>query len=90
MAMDIQKSVDEIREYKRMIEDLEKEVATIQEQLKSYMQNAGVSELSGFNFKITWKPVVTSRFDSKAFQKANPEMYQQFVKQSETKRFLIA
>ena len=41
------------------------------------------------SFAINWKSVSSSRFDSKAFQKAQPELYRQYSKESPSRRFTI-
>ena len=41
------------------------------------------------NHKITWKSVTTERFDSKKFKEEHPDMYQQYVKQSCSRRFNV-
>lgn len=41
-------------------------------------------------FKIRWAHVTSSRFDSASFKKAMPELYGQFTKQTESRRFSIA
>ena len=41
-------------------------------------------------FKIRWTKVTSHRFDSTSFKKAMPELYGQFTKQTESRRFSIA
>lgn len=41
------------------------------------------------NFEMKWTNVSTKRFDSKAFQAANPELYHKFVRPSTYRRFAI-
>ena len=41
------------------------------------------------NHKITWKSVTTERFESKKFKEEHPDMYQQYVKQSCSRRFNV-
>ena len=41
------------------------------------------------NHKITWKSVTTERFDSKKFKEEHPDIYQQYVKQSCSRRFNV-
>ena len=40
-------------------------------------------------YTISWKPVVTERFDSKTFKEKEPELYAKYVKSSTSRRFSI-
>lgn len=39
--------------------------------------------------KVSWKTVVSNRFDSKTFKKDQPEIYEKYCKQSEYRRFSV-
>ena len=54
------------------------------------MTTEGVDTLLGDDYKITWREVQSSRFDSKAFKTAMPELYDRFTKPSTTRRFVLA
>ena len=54
------------------------------------MTEQNVSELQVDVFKIRWTTVVSNRFDTSAFKKVYMDLYNQFTKQSKTKRFTIA
>ncbi|GMA49356.1 hypothetical protein GCM10025857_07130 [Alicyclobacillus contaminans] len=42
------------------------------------------------DYKVSWKPVRTERFDTKAFAAAHPDLFQQFLKSSVYRRFTIS
>ena len=46
--------------------------------------------LTGIDYKITWKSVTSSRFDSTAFKKAMPELAERFTKSTTSRRFVVA
>lgn len=48
-----------------------------------------VEELAAGAYIIRWKAVVSNRFDSKALKLALPEIYKQFCKLNESRRFSI-
>ena len=54
------------------------------------MQVQGVDTLTGDDWRATWKTVQSSRFDSKAFKIAQPDLYGAFVRQVESRRFVLA
>jgi len=79
--------VKELMELKRMKEELEAEIATIEDDIKAVM---GEEELLlAGAFKVTWKSVVSSRLDSAALKKALPDIAAQFTKQTTARRFCI-
>jgi len=87
---DVQSKVNDLREYRRMVEDLEAEITAIQDSIKAHMTAAGVDELAGADYKISWKPVTTSRLDSKALKAALPDVFSAYSRESISRRFTIA
>lgn len=88
----------------RMIENrvkklsaLEEQIAQLQEQadvikgeLKADLEEKGLDELKTKNFLIRWKEIVSSRLDGKALKAALPEIYNQYCRQTSSRRFTIA
>jgi predicted phage-related endonuclease len=74
----------------QMKEELEAEIAAAQDQIKAEMTARDVDELRADVFKVTWKKVVSNRFDTTAFRKAHEDIYGLFTKATETRRFSIA
>ena len=88
--IEIQSKVNDLRELRRMAEELEAEITAIQDSLKAHMTAAGVEELAGADYKVTWKEVTTSRVDTTALKKALPDLAAQFTKTTTTRRFIVA
>lgn len=69
----------------------QKELQTIQKeyenQIKDVMGDAVYAYSNHAN--ITWKESVSKRFDTTRFKKENPDIYEKYVKESKTRRFLI-
>lgn len=59
--------IKELRELRRMADELAAEIETITDTVKQEMQVQGVDTLTGDDWRATWKTVQSSRFDSKAF-----------------------
>lgn len=87
---ELESKVNELRELKRMQDELAVEIAAAEDSLKAYMTANGADELHGPSFKITWKEVTSSRLDSKALKVAAPELWQRFTKQTTARRFVLA
>ena len=79
---EIQSKVNELRELRRMADELTAEIESIQDAIKAHMTAIDADTLTGADYKITWKTVTSSRFDSTAFKKAMPELAERFTKPS--------
>lgn len=87
---ELEAKVAELRELRRMADELAAEITATEDELKAYMTANSTEELYGPSFKITWKPVTSNRLDSKAFKAAAPELWERFSKSTTTRRFIIA
>ena len=87
---ELESKVAELRELRRMADELAAEIAATEDTLKAYMTANGADELHGASFKITWKEVTSSRLDGKALKAAAPELWKRFTKQTTTRRFIVA
>ena len=87
---EITAKVQELRELRRLADELNAEIEAIQDSIKAEMVAREVDELSGNDYKISWKLVNTRRFDGKAFKSAHRDLYDQFLCESATRRFTLA
>ena len=54
-TIEIASKVAELRELKRMAEDLNAEIEALQDSIKDHMAANEVDELAGTDWKVTWK-----------------------------------
>ena len=87
---EMEAKVSELRELRRLADDLAAEIGALEDDLKAYMAANNADELHGPSFKITWKPITSSRLDSKALKTAAPELWERFTKIVTTRRFILA
>lgn len=87
---DYGKLVNQIRELKRMQEELQAEIDHLQDEIKADMTAAGTDEIRGTEFKITWKTCTRQDIDKKALKAELPDVAARFIKVIEYKRFTIA
>lgn len=87
---EIQSKVNELRELRRMADELAAEIEAAQDAIKAHMTAIDADTLTGIDYKITWKSVTSSRFDSTAFKKAMPELAERFTKSTTSRRFVVA
>lgn len=79
--------VKELQELKRMQEELSAEIEAAQDAIKAIMGDQ--EELSAGAFRITWKPVTTSRIDTTALKKELPDIAARFLKTTTSRRFCV-
>ncbi len=81
--------VNDLRELRRMADELANEIEALQDSIKEHMTAANVDTVNGPDFKITWKTVNSSRFDTAAFKKENPEIAAAYTKTTTSRRFVL-
>ena len=89
-TINIVEKVRNLKELKSEIEELEAEARAIEDELKAEMTDRNTEELQADIFTIRYKPVKSNRFDSKAFKETHSDLYKQYTKATEYKRFSIA
>lgn len=87
-ANELEMKVRELRQLQALIEEAEAEAEAIKDAIKAHMGDS--EELRAGEYKITWKPVTSSRLDSKALKAAAPELVERFTKTTTTRRFCVA
>lgn len=79
--------VTELQELKRMQEELTATIESITDEIKAAMGEQ--EELSAGAFRVTWKPVTTSRIDTAALKKELPDVAARYLKTTTTRRFCV-
>ena len=87
---ELESKVSELRELRRMADELAAEITATEDELKAYMAANDAEELHGLSLKITWKPITSSRLDSKALKAAAPELWERFTKTITSRRFVLS
>lgn len=72
-----------------MIAELTEQAEGIKDQIKAVMVENSTEEITGTGWRATWHNTTTSRFDSKAFQKAHADLYAAFTKTTTGTRFTL-
>ena len=89
-ATEINAKMKELRELRRMANELAAEIEAVQDNIESRMDAQGVDILSGSDWKVTWNPVASARLDSSALKRELPEIAVRFMKQATARRFVPA
>ena len=84
----IKKKIEELRSLKAMAEELAAEITSIEDEIKAFMGDE--EEIRAGDYKVRYKTVRSSRFDSTAFKATHAVLYAQYTKETVTRRFSIA
>ena len=84
---ELERKARELRQLQRLIEEAQAEAEAIKDQIKAQMGDA--EELQAGEYRITWKPVTSSRLDTAALRAALPEVAERFTRTSTARRFCV-
>ena len=89
-TVELTSKIESIKTLQAMIDELTAEMESVKDEVKREMETQGVQEMTVSCFKVRYKAVTSSRFDSTAFKKTHADLYEQYTKQTTSKRFSIA
>ena len=78
----------ELRQLQALIEEAQQEAEAIKDAIKAAMGDC--ESVQAGEYKITWKPVQSSRVDTAALKRALPDVAERFTTTATTRRFCIA
>lgn len=85
---EMESKIRELRQLQALIEEAQAEAEAIKDAIKTAM---GDSEaIQAGEYKVTWKPVTSSRLDAAALRKALPDVAERFTRTTTTRRFTVA
>lgn len=89
-TIEMTRKLHELKELEALIAEAEKDAESIKDEIKAEMTEQGVEEMNVDIFKIRYKTVTSSRFDSKSFKAKYADLFNQYTKQTESRRFTIS
>ena len=89
-SKDLTAKVRSLKELEALIAEAQAEAEGIKDELKAEMINRNTEEMTVDVFKIRYKTVKSNRFDTNAFKSTHKELYNQYIKQTESRRFTVA
>ena len=78
-----------IKELEQQKKQADEKIDELKGDIKAYMDKNKTSELTVDVFTVHYTETETKRFDSKALQAADEELYKKYLKSSTSKRFSI-
>ena len=83
----LESTIHEILDLKRMREELDATIATLEDSIKAVMGDEEL--LTAGAYKVSWKTFTSSRVDTTALKKALPEVAAAYTKTTTGRRFSI-
>ena len=89
-TIEITSKVASLIEWTSLMEEAAAMVDSLKDEIKAEMNARGVEELEVDTHIIRYTSVLSQRFDSTGFRKAEPEMYLAYVKEVKGHRFTVS
>lgn len=82
--------IDRLQALRAEIDQRQKEADNLAETIKAELLRRNLDEIKTEAAKITYKVVRSSRLDATALKKAHGKIYARFLKDTETRRFVVS
>ena len=82
--------IEALKEWEKVMEEAKAEADALRDQIKEEMVAQGTEEMEVGNYIIRYTSVLSNRFDTTSFKREHNDLYQQFTKQTASRRFSIA
>lgn len=82
--------IEALKEWEKVMEEAKAEVESLRDQIKEEMVAQGTEEMEVGNYIVRYTSVLSNRFDTTSFKREHNDLYQQFTKQTASRRFSIA
>ena len=88
--VELNRKIDELNEWELLLEEAKAHAEALKDEIKEDLHEKNLEELNTGKYIIRWTSIVSNRFDTTSFKKRFGELYKQFTKPVESKRFSIA
>ena len=82
--------VNSLRELRSLEAEVKAEISAIEDTIKKEMLAKNTDVLTGQNCVVSWKTIVTSRFDTAAFKLTHADLFARYSRSTTSRRFVIA
>ena len=79
--------IKEIKEYQKIQEELKAEIEKLKVEVIEYLNENAIDEYLCEDGKITYREVISNRFDSTSFKKDFLDIYKEYTKKTSSMRF---
>lgn len=85
--INIMSVIKEIKEYQKIQEELKAEIEKLKVEAIKYLNENAIDEYLCEDGKITYREVISNRFDSTSFKKDFLDIYKEYTKKTSSMRF---
>lgn len=78
----------ELRQPQALIDEAQAEAEALRDAIKAAMGSQ--EAIQAGEYKVTWKPVTSTRLDATALRKALPDVAERFTRTTTVRRFTVA
>lgn len=86
-ATNINNIIKEIKEYQAMQEALKAEIEALKADAVEYLKANNIDEYMCDEGKVTYREVISNRFDSTSFKKDFADVYEEYIRKTSSMRF---
>lgn len=83
----INEVIKEIKEYQAMQNQLKEELEKLKAEAIEYLNDNEIDEYMSDEGKVTYREVISNRFDSTSFKKDFGDVYKEYTKKTSSMRF---
>ena len=88
--LELSRVVKRARKLQLQVDALTADLEVLKNTLKAEMEMRGVDTLTGDDWKVTYKAVISNRLDTTAIKRELPEIAARYNKQVTSKRFTLS
>ena len=85
----IAEKLEALKEWQALADEAAAEIEALKDEIKQEMNERNIDTLKAGKYTAHYTSVTTNRFDSSAFKAAYNNLYQQFLKTTTSKRFIV-
>ena len=83
----INEVIKEIKEYQVMQDELKRQIEALKQEAVEYLESNEIDEYMCDEVKVTYRDVISNRFDSTSFKKDFADIYAEYSKKTSSMRF---
>lgn len=87
---EISTKIQALKEWEALAAEAAAEIESLKDEIKKEMESRGVEELEAGQYIARFTTVLSNRFDTTTFKREHGAMYQQYTKQTTSRRFSIS
>ena len=89
-SIEIISKIEALKEWEQLAAEAAAEIESLKDAIKKEMDARGIEELEAGQYIARFTTVISNRLDTTAFKRDNSELYQQYLKQTTSRRFSIS